>query len=107
MFRLPEWSELQALSAESATAYSVALWTQSRWEPAQAWEELQAGKRFGMTFYSVWDPHGLLSASNTGATPVRELRAASYRALGFVVVTPTQTGSAIRYQKLVAELEQE
>lgn len=106
-FRLPELAELQALSQESIRHYPVALWTQSRWAPADAWEELEACKRFGVTFYSIWDPHGMLASAHHAGLAVRELRSASYGALGFVVVTPAQTGSAIRYQKLAAELEQE
>lgn len=106
-FRLPELAELQGLSQELVQHFPVALWTRSRWAPADAWEELEACKRFGVTFYSIWDAHGMLSAAHHAALAVRELRSAAYSTLGFVVVTPAQTGSAIRYQKLLAELEQE
>ena len=98
IYVLPDINQLKILSLTNY-APSCALWINSPWQPNDLDSE-RALERFAVSFNIVWDPLRLFADSVTFG----ELPFARYPQLGFAVVTPTQTGWNLRWQRLLNKM---
>ncbi|MGI5922879.1 MAG: hypothetical protein ACOX9E_02935 [Lentisphaeria bacterium] len=99
LYALPDNKQLQLLSLAGYSP-TCALWINSPWPPSDL-ETERAQERFAVSFNIVWDPQEHFAGGKTFG----ELPFARYQQLGFVVVTPLQTGWNLRWQRLLNKMD--
>ena len=98
---LPDTKQLQILPDFNALP-EKAIWSATVWSPDDV-NYSRAAERFGIKLQTVWDPQHLLSdLEYTG-----ELPDASYKNLGFLVITHVKTGIRQRLDALVKAVNDE
>jgi len=97
-YRLPSLKEAEAL-AQARPGSAAAFWCAEPWAPRDH-QERRDLKRFGVDLVTLWDG----TAKLTGKTgPSAEVPFARYPSLVVYLVTPIQTGVALRWQRVRAQ----
>ena len=98
---LPNLKQLQMLPSFNVLP-EKAIWCSTVWSPDDV-NYSRAEERFGVKLQNIWDPQHLLSELEyTG-----ELPDASYKNLGFLVVTNVKTGIKQRLETLIKTVNEE
>jgi len=101
MYAIPDLKHLQILPNYNVLP-EKAIWSATVWSPDDV-NYSRAAERFGMKLQTIWDPQHLLSELEyTG-----ELPDASYKNLGFLVITHVKTGIRQRLDALVKAVNEE
>ena len=100
-YAIPDLKHLQILPNYNVLS-EKAIWSATVWAPDDI-NYNRAAERFGMKLQTIWDPQHLLSELEyTG-----ELPDASYKNLGFLIITPVRTGIRQRLDTLVKAVNEE